>query len=272
MKKWLTVLSILAIAATGSAVTTRIIRLNSLDDFLSGESEGVEIGVTGYLKPGPAFETHDLKTEAVWSLLEHSNGRMFAGTGLSGKVFMKSGKSFKEILDTDTMAITSLVQGSDGKVYASAVPGGQIFRINSDGGGGTPWAKLPDEYVWSLAVGKDGTIYAGTGPEGGIWAIDRKGSPSRLIKFDEDQAVTLAADGKGRILAGTENGTLYIVEGKSIRVLTSFPKMEISAIVPGQSGEIIIGVNSVSIRAQSQKAMKKENQGNDSGEDRKSVV
>lgn len=256
MKKLLIASVLLLTAVTVSAVTTEVFRLKIFEDYLAGEAKGVEIGGEGYISPGPALERQDLKLPSVWSCLAHSNGQLFVGAGNSGKIFMKEGKSYKEILDTGALAVTALVEGGDGGVYAATVPGGKIFRMSRDGTDGKVWVTLPDSYIWSLVVGKDGAIYAGTGPKGRLYAINVKGEFSAIIESKSDHIVRLVLDGNNSVLAGTAKGVLYRVEGKNAKVLMSFPKQEISALAISPKGEILIGLNTTSIRARPPQAMR----------------
>ncbi len=266
MKKWLLAFMVMIASTTVSAVTTEVFHLDSIDQFLGGEAKGVEIGAEGYLIPGPELKANDLNVPSVWSCLAHSSGRYFVGAGNSGKVFMKDGKGYKEVLDTEALAVTSLAEGPGGDVYASTAPGGKIFRLNKDGSGGKLWVTLPDQYIWSIAFGKDSVLYAGTGPDGHLFAIDRKGDFSAVLSVKRDHVVRVAPDPDGGILAGTSKGLLYKVEGKDSRLLISFPKREISALAVAPDGEIILGVNTAPVRAQPPQALKPRDEKKKDGE------
>jgi len=262
MRKTLIIwLSALIVSSAVYAVTTRYIEISTLDNFLAGKSEWVEISALGKIRPGQAFKKHKLGEQQVWSILPHSSGRYFVGTGLRGKVLMFDGRKISTVLETESVIVSSLVEGRGGKVYASVAPGGEIYVINANGSGGKKFCKLEDKYVWALAAGKDGTIYAGTGPEGIIYAIGRDAKPKKIMELKGDQVVRLAIDSKGKLLAGTaKKGVLYRIDsarGHSSAIVASFPKMEISGLALGPENSVILGLNSLKIRAQKPQLIKR---------------
>ena len=112
-------LSALIVSSAVYAVTTRYIEISTLDDFLAGKSEWVEISALGKIRPGQAFKKYMLGEQQVWSILPHSSGRYFVGTGLRGRVLMFDGKKVGTVLETESVIVSSLVEGRGGKVYAS---------------------------------------------------------------------------------------------------------------------------------------------------------
>lgn len=249
MKKIFLVLFVLTLTVSAFAGGTRIFQVSTLQDFLRGEAKGVEISTEGYLSPGPKFDVYDLKVSSVWSLLAHSNGKIFVGTGNSGKIYLKDGKTYKEIYDAQALAVSSIVEAPDG-VYASVIPEGKIHRLNSDGSNGKEWASLPEKYIWSLAVGADGTLYAGTGPNGKIFTINKKGETKEIFSSQGDHIVKLVPDFNGNILASSARGVLYRVSKDKVTAVISFPRREISAVAVRKDGEIILGVNTAPLKAQ----------------------
>ena len=253
-------LLILAVA-TAVAVTTNKLEVASLGDFIEGESQWVEISALGKIRPGPALRKHKLGEQQVWDLLAHSSGKYFIATGLRGRIMMLERGKVRTAYETAGALVSSLVEGPGGKVYAGVAPGGEVYVLNSNGTGGKVFCKLDDKYVWALAMGKDGTLYAGTGPMGKVFAIDKNGKAEKILSLKNDQVVRLAIDSQGVLYAGTaKKGALYAINtrgGFSSSIITSFSNKEISGLALGPDGSIVLGLNSLKIRAQKPSLIKR---------------
>lgn len=247
------------------AVSTNYFELKTLNDFLSGESQWVEISALGKIRPGAAMKKNQLGEQQVWSILEHSSGSYFIATGIKGRVLILDKQGTRTVLETKSALVTSLVEGKGGIVYAGVAPGGEIYQINPDGSGVKQFCKLEDDYVWSLAVGADGTLFAGTGPKGMIFSIAANGQAKKLMDAKDDQVVRLAIDAKGRLLAGTaKKGALYRLDpanGYASTTLSSFSNQEISSLMIGPDDSVILGLNSLKIRAQKPQVMRSDTGG-----------
>ena len=127
MKKTLIIgVSVLLVASIAFAVTTKKIKIGSLRSFLSGKTEWVEISALGKIRPSQAYKKYQLDEQQVWSILAHSSGRYFVGTGLHGRVLMLDRKKkIRTVLDTEGVIISSLVEGRGGGKPDSAQAGGQ---------------------------------------------------------------------------------------------------------------------------------------------------
>ena len=261
MKRTLTVaVFILMISGAAFAVTTRYFELSSLNDFLAGKAVWVEISALGKIRPGPAFKQYKSGEQLIWSILAHSSGKYFMATGIHGKVLVMEKDSLRTTFQTESVIVSSLAEGHDGKIYAATAPGGAIYEMNADGSGGKKFCTLEDDYVWALAVGKDGTIYAGTGPKGMIFAVGKDAKPKKILDVKDDQVVRLAVNSTGKLLAGTaKKGALYIIDPSanySYVVLASFPNQELSGLAIAPDGSIVLGLNSLKIRAQQPQLLK----------------
>ncbi len=248
-------------ASAVMAVTTEYAELNSLDDWLDGRTTWVEISAAGKLRPGPSLKEHTTGEQQVWDILAHSSGKYFIATGINGKVLSLDGKKVSTVLETGRVIATSLAEGRDGTVYVAAAPGGEIYRISPNGTSGL-FSELEDEYVWTLAVGTDGTLYAGTGPKGMIYAIGRDGEAETVKELENDQVVRLAVSASGKLYAGTaKKGILYEIDPShdyAFTALASFPDWELSGLAVARDGSLVVGLNSLKIRAKKPELIKKE--------------
>lgn len=266
MKKVFFALFVLTITGSAIAGGTKIFRVSALGDFLLGEPNGVEISTEGYLSPGPKLEVYDLNVPSVWSALVHSNGKMFVGTGNSGKIYLKSGKEYKEVYNAQALAVSAIVEAPDGYIYISVVPGGKIYRLDPDGSGGKEWASVPEKYIWSLLVNIDGTLYAGTGPNGKIFTITKNGEVKEIFSSPGDHIIRLVREETGSMLASSARGVLYRVSKEKVTALISFPQREISAVAVRNDGEIIVGVNTAPLKAQPPTVVRPQEQKKKEGE------
>jgi len=269
MKKTLISLAILtawaALAVSPAwAVTTRYEELNSLKDWLEGDTRWVEISAMGELSPGPLLKEHRTGEQQVWDVLAHSSGKYFIATGIHGKVLVLEKGKVSTALETGQVIASSLAEGQDGNVYVGTAPGGQVYLI-SPGGTSRLFCKLEDEYVWTLAVGKDGVLYAGTGPKGMVFAIDRDGKGRKVKELENDQVVRLVVGPSGKLYAGTaKKGALYEIDPSrdyASKVLAAFPEWELSGLAAAPDGSIVLGLNSLRIRAKKPELIKKEAEG-----------
>lgn len=211
---------------------------------LSGESRGVSVTDTGALMLAPQFtQVFDTEQAYVWSSAADSAGNVYLGTGHDGKIFRVGSDGKGALLyDAAELDVTALVVGRDGALYAGTSPEGKVYRVTQDGKADV-YFDPPDKYIWSLAVASDGSLAVGTGDTGKLYrvrAANAKPEESLLIDTNETHIISLAADARGNLIAGTDPGGLVLrisPEGKAFALFDS-PLREIHALSLAADGSI----------------------------------
>lgn len=214
--RWAAVLGVLsALGAVLSAATTATWELSSWRDFLSGRFFGISLSRDGRLMLAPKLETLFASDQPiVWTLVEGSDGSLFAGTGHRGRVY-RIGRDGKAVLlwAADQPEVFALALDGKGVLYAATSPEGKIYRLQN--GRAEEYFDPKARYIWALAFGPDGALYAGTGDEGKIWRIEAAGRGELYYETGQTHVTCLAFDRQGGLLAGTEpNGILYRILAK----------------------------------------------------------
>ncbi|HEV2859581.1 MAG TPA: hypothetical protein VGX48_01085 [Pyrinomonadaceae bacterium] len=213
-------------------------------ELLNGEARGVSVTDTGALVLAPRFtQVFDTEQAYVWSTTTDSAGNVYLGTGHDGKIFRVGADGRGALLhDTAELDVTALVVGTDGALYAGTSPDGKVYRVTSDGKAEV-FFDPPDKYIWSLALLQDGALAVGTGDTGRLYrvrAAAAKPETSLLIDLNETHIMSLAADGKGNLFAGTDPGGLVLrvsPEGKAFALYDS-PLREIHSLTVAADGSV----------------------------------
>src|ERR1043165_5242974 len=217
---------------------------DSRGEMLGGESHGVSVTDTGALMLAPQF-TQLFNTEQayVWSSAADSAGNVYLGTGHDGKIFRVGTDGKGSLLyDAAELDVTALAVGRDGALYAGTSPDGKVYRITQDGKAEV-YFDPPDKYIWSLAVTGDGSLAVGTGDTGKLYLVRAAGAKpeaSLLIDTNETHIISLAADARGNLIAGTDPGGLVLrisPEGKAFALFDS-PLREVHALALASDGSI----------------------------------
>jgi hypothetical protein len=236
--------------------------VNSRDDVLKGEANGVSIAFDGTISPAPGLkELASTGQPYIWSSAIDQAGNVYLGTGSDGKVFRidASGKSTL-IADLDELNVSAVAVGKNGEIYAGTSPDGRVYRIEN--GKASVYFEPGEKYIWSLAVLGDGSLAVGTGENGKIYRVDAAGSKaSDSLMFDssETHIISLAADTSGNLFAGTDSDGLVLRFGPDRKpfALLDSPLREIHDIAIGVDGSIYalaLGDSVSSAEAKTEKA------------------
>ena len=256
-----------------SAQLTRLWTQSRIDEFEKGTPEGVAITSDGHLREGPGL-TELLTTPStfVWSVAADKNGTAYLGTGSPATVLRvaeKPGSQPFTLFETKDVSVQVVRVGPDGWVYAATMPSGKVYRLKadatakidestatvvfdaskleaSDGADGKTGVEKPDakpHYIWDLTFDSQGRLYIATGDPGAVYRVDLSHpgtKPEEFFKSDEAHIRTLAWDGKGNLIAGSDgSGLVYRInaQGKGY-VLFEAPEREVTALAVGADGTI----------------------------------
>jgi len=247
-----------------------------MGEFEKGTPDGISIESDGHLRQGPGV-TELLTTPStfVWSIATDNKGTVFAGTGSPATV-LRLGKNPDDkpftLFETRDLSIQALLFGSDGALYAATVPSGKVYKLDpnatskqdesnatvvfdaakvdakaGDPSLGSASPSPQPHYIWDLLFGSAG-LYIATGNPGAVYRVNPAkagAAPELFFKSDEAHIRTLAWDGKGNLIAGSDgSGLVYRidVEGPGAQgkgyVLFEAPRREITSIAIGANGTI----------------------------------
>lgn len=227
---FLTVASVLA----GSLGKTERWTVSTPEDYQKGTLENIIVFSSGELALGPTLTRHESGELSLWcSAVDEKSGTVYFGSGTEGKIYRLSPQGeLHEFSKTGEVVVTALAFGG-GRLYAATIPDGKIFACNLSNGEVSPFATLPDAYVWSLAALPGDTVIAGTGPDGKVYRIDSQGTASLWFETKQSHVLSLAADSSHSVYAGTSpNGVLFRIapEGKG-EVVFNTNEQEIRTLV-----------------------------------------
>lgn len=219
-------------------------------DWLNGTLKNLAVADNGRLSLAPEIKSlAETEEPYVWCVVDDGEGNVYAGTGLSGKVYRigRDGKA-SVLVDTPELAILSLAIGRDGALYAGTSPDGLIYRIDLQEALPTPTTIYRGDnisYIWALTFDENGTLYAATGEKARLLKLVPKGDETfesvTLLETDESHLVSLLFH-KGALYAGSDgNGLIYRINpaepGKGF-VLYDTEEREVHSLVVDGSGNL----------------------------------
>ncbi len=249
MKKIFAILVVAAFAGDCLAITSKIIRHKSMEDFSKGKTHDTVINSRGNITLAAATQVlvedfnncRKASPSEVWiinSILHTKDSSIYIGTSPNGQIYRykdgkttciywqteepnesdepnepnepKSGTAKKHLLN---LHVFKLALDSRGKVLAG-ISGDKCCLMRFDGKNSeTVFKPEPNEalYIFAIELDKNGNIFLGTGPNGKIWRLDSKGRNPQLIYTCKDKNVlSLAAGRDGFLYAGTDTrGIVY---------------------------------------------------------------
>jgi hypothetical protein len=112
-------------------------------------------------KPTEIFKADGV--QYVWSIAQTDDGKIYAATGPTGKLFEIEGAGKNRVvLDADENNLLSLI--SDGKdlLYVGTDPNGLVYRVNRKTNESFIVYDAPEAEISALVMDKAGNVYAGT--------------------------------------------------------------------------------------------------------------
>ncbi len=219
--------------------------VSSRSDVLKGDSNGVSIDHNGAISLAPrSAEVFKTEQQYIWSSAVDTSGNVYLGTGGDGKVFKVDASGRGSLFaDLAELNVSALAVGRGGEIYAATSPDGKVYKLEASGKADVffdPKAK----YIWSLAVLPDG-LAVGTGDGGKIYKVksaNASAEASLLFDTSESHIISLAADGRGNLYAGTDSNGLVMrfgTDGKPFGLLDSSLR-EIHELAVGPDGSIYV--------------------------------
>jgi len=192
-----------------------------------------------------------LSNDAILSLLETSDGTIWAGTWSDGWIFGDpaclcrfDGETFEAIL-TPHPVIRRLFEDSCGRIWMGGWAGGGLSFYNGETLVTYTMADgLPNDSVQSIVEDDSGNLWIGTLQ--GLCCFDGE----RFITYGKEQGLSClyhqwsAKDATGQLWFGTLMGGLYRYDGKHFQQLTvadGLPSNCVTGLVPQPDGSMIIG-------------------------------
>ncbi len=279
MKKLFFVFIVAVFAGNCFAVTSKIIKHKSMEDFSKGETKDTVINSRGNitLAWATAILTEDFND--VWiinSILRDDDGSVYLGTSPNGQIYTyKDGKttciypSKKEQIKIEepnepndpnkpksstaekhlqNLHIFKLAFDSYGRVLAG-ISGDKSSLVRFNGKDfETVFEPNDAAYIFAIELDKAGNIFLGTGPKGKIWQLDKKCGSGALIYTCKDKNVLCLAAGKdGYLYAGTDTrGLVYKIdpEKKTASILYDSDEDEITDLLFDDKGHLYAAATS----------------------------
>lgn len=230
MRRFHLLLISLLISITAQAARTEFWRIQSPDDYLGGESEGVAITSRGQLTAGPAV-ARVAEFAEPFVLSQASNRAVrFVGTGNEGSVYRVDGDEKKLLYTAAEPEIYAMVFHR-GALYVGSSPYGKVYRIDPNSGTASVFFDPEEAYIWAIEPQSDGSLLIGTGTEGRVWKIAPDGKGVVLFDAPETHIRSLATAGSRILAGGAGEGRIYEIEGVGKgRALFDSDLNEISAL------------------------------------------
>ena len=255
---------VFALNPLAHAQGTRLWTQSDLAQLEKGTPEGVELLSSGQLRQGAGITPlATTPSTFVWSVAMDKAGVIYAGTGSPATILRidpkeQPAKPFT-LLETKDLNVQSLRMGPDGNLYAALLPSGRVLRLNpratakiDEASAAVIFdpAKLPgakpavhSHYVWDLTFDAKDQLYIATGDPAAVYRVNpskAEAKPEEFFKTDEAHVRTLAWDGQGNLIAGTDgSGLVYRIDptGKGY-VLFEAPRREVTSVAAAADGTL----------------------------------
>ena len=190
---------------------TRFWRQSDYDDFQKGTVTGIALRSDGKVVLAPKFtQIADANLAYLRTVRMDSHGNVFAAGGSNAKVIRldSAGKS-STFFESPEMTAQTLALDKGENLYVGTSPDGKIYKV-TPAGQKTVFFDPKTKYIWDTVFAPDGTLYVATGDAGRIFAVTPDGKSEMFYGGGETHIRTLALDGKGNLLAGTEPNGLVL--------------------------------------------------------------
>ncbi len=280
---------LLLLCLTGSAalaVTSKVTRHSTADDFLKGQVCDIVVGSRGTLQLGRAAEPLIEEFADVWSInsVVASGGTIYMGTSPNGGIYKLSLGQLTKIYPLESEADTSAPEksGQPGEQtdandantveIEEYLSNEHIFAMTTDLSGRllagisgdrctlmrlkngqmeTIFSPEDDKYIFAITVGENGDIYLGTGPQGKVYKLDSFGTNPELIYEARDKNIlSLAVGPDDFVYAGSDGrGLVYKINPrtKTATVLYDSAQDEITALLFADDGDLYAAATSAKI-------------------------
>lgn len=273
MQKTFAMLTVaLFLAVNCSAVTSKIVRQKTIDDFSEGKNFNTVINSRGNITLASATETLARDFNDTWlinSIVKDKAGAIYIGTSPNGKIFKyKNGKTtliypveekskksaepndkkLSPAKHSENLHIFRLAFDSQDRLLAG-VSGDKCSLIRFDGKKiETVFEPNDTNYIFAIELDKDGNIFLGTGASGNIWKLDKKaGNPEILYSCKDKNVLCLAFDSDGFLYAGTDTrGLVYKIDTakKTAAILYDSSEDEITDLLFDKAGNLYAAATS----------------------------
>lgn len=227
------------------AASAAVWSTSGYDGFVSEKSELKNLSVSpdGIVTLAPRLtELASLDDAVVWSLAEGS-GRLYAGTGHDGRVYLlEKGSKPRELFSSEGIEVLCLTTDRKGNAYFATTPGGDIYRI-APGSGPKKLCSTEADYVFALLPGPAGELYCATGQHGKLYRITATGRAQEIFSAAQSHLTSLAwlVEGKELLVGTSPDGIIYRlrlpvadpqspIPNSSVSVLYDTPLDEIRAL------------------------------------------
>ena len=191
-----------AVVASALAAVPTFWRLESQEDFLAGDTEGISISSDGTISLAPSAQVLTEATDPhFWSLAVDRSGNVYVGSGNDGRIHKidSSGKS-SVVADTNELQVHALAVDQRGTLYAGTSPRGLVYRIAPEVGTHEVFFDPDDRYIWALAVDSLNNVIVATGDEAKVYRVTSSGESEVLFTSEETHIVSLAIENSGGIV------------------------------------------------------------------------
>ena len=203
------------LAASVEATRTRFWKLETAEQLLAGEIQGVAIDSEGRLRlAAEARVVYDPGSANVWAVTRDRDGTLYLGTGNEGKIFRVTSGVGALVYDTPELEVHALAVGPDGRLYAGTSPDGRVYAIDAAGNVET-FYDPPGRYIWALDFASDGKLIIATGAPAGLYRVDRDGTGEVFFTSSDEHLTSLALGRGGNLYAGSSpRGIVYRIDSE----------------------------------------------------------
>lgn len=240
----LLLLSALVTAGTTQAAQPQLWRLEGARDFLAGELRGLAVDSDGHLRLAARVQPlQDPEQPYVWCLAAGRDGRLYAGTGNDGQVFVIDKGQGRLLFDAPELEVHALAVGPDGRLYVGTAPDGKVYRVD-DKGASEVFVEPGTKYVWALAFDREGRLLVATGSPARLLRVGKDGRSEIILTSPEAHFTALALGEDGQIYVGTAPGGIIYRLDAALKAfaLADTPYREVKALAIGRGESLYAAV------------------------------
>ncbi len=227
---------VIAVPKWAEATQTERWIVDTTEDFLKGEGDGVAVDPAGRLVRAPSWKAVVEFIEPVSFAGDVApDGALIVGTGHPAVLYKVEGEKQTKLADVPAEQVTAVLVTSSSVIYVATMGPGALFRLDSDQL--VEVGRLGEGTIWDLDE-FDGVVIAATGPPASLYRVEERGLV-RWVELPDVHARCLDTVNDRLIVGTSGTGLILAVDNKGQMGLLSDSKFtEISDLVSVPDGSI----------------------------------
>jgi hypothetical protein len=250
----LAALAITLLSPGADAIPTATFEAGTFKELDKGKPKGTLISSEGEVVAGRrSTPIKKVGVAMVWCSARVGQSVYF-GTGKPARIITVSGGNKVRVVadfekKKEAVLITAMIATPAGKLIVGTMPDARLLEVDPGTGKWRELTRLKKKakHIWSLAYDRTGArVFIGSGSPGKVFSVPAAGGkPTLYYDTSEHHVLSLAIDGAGKLLAGSnDKAILYRITAKGkATAVHDFDATEVRDVVVTKTGRIYVAVN-----------------------------